>query len=321
MKMNGMKNWCLFCLIILLVACGQEEADMSGNTPIKINDFNKLFAATPLPITITDTSFNHFSDTVKIQRKALAQFVTDSIIGKFINVTNKQKAVIHPLIKINLENEYYLLLNIRYQNKRDIVALVFDKKNKFLDFKVITNFNDENKSSKKYEKIITINREPSFLVEENSTPNQGPTTYEKKGWAYSEGGFRLIYFDSNKKPANQAIINPIDNLPTKNIYSGNYGADAKNFITLRDNGAPNKYQFFTHFEKKEGACVGELKGVLQFKNKTATYSEKGDACIVHFSIEDNKITMKEDGNCGNHRGMTCDFNDTFDRIKKSKKTK
>jgi len=76
-----------------------------------------------------------------------------------------------------------------------------------------------------------------------------------------------------------------------------------------------------HFEKRDGACVGELKGILNFNKNIATYIEKGDPCIIHFSIEGNSVRIKEDGNCGNHRGMTCYFNDNYDRKKKSKKKK
>ena len=316
-----MRKWCFIVLGCIVFSCSEKKTDLSGNTPIKINDFNKVFKNTELPVTISDTSLNNILDTVVIQRKALAQFVPDSIIEQFITPANKTKAIIHPLLRIEQEAEYYLLLNIKYPNKHDIVALVFNKKNKYLDFQSITEFLEENKQSNKYEKKLNINREPSFLVEENVISAQGVATYEKNAWAYSDSNFRLIYFDSNKTPENKEVINPIDTISSKNLFSGNYGTDAKNFIALRDYGSPNKYQFFIHFEKRNGSCVGELKGVLNFTNNQATYTEKGDPCIVHFSINGNNIAIKEEGNCGNHRGMKCYFNDKFDKIKKSKKKK
>ncbi|MEN9381846.1 MAG: hypothetical protein RI940_727 [Bacteroidota bacterium] len=316
-----MRKWYFIVLVCFVFSCGEKKTDLSGNTPIKINDFNRVFKNTELPVTISDTSLNNVLDTLVIQRKALAQFVPDSIIDQFIDNTNKSKAIIHPLLRIEQEAEYYLLLNIKYPKKHEIVALVFNKKNKYLDFQSITEFLEENKQSTKYEKKLNINREPSFLVEENVISPQGVATYEKNAWAYSDSNFRLIYFDSNKTPENKEVINPIDTISSKNVYSGNYGTDAKNFIALRDYGAPNKYQFFIHFEKRNGSCVGELKGVLNFTNNQATYTEKGDPCIVHFSINGNNIAIKEEGNCGNHRGMKCYFNDKFDKIKKSKKKK
>ena len=110
-------------------------------------------------------------------------------------------------------------------------------------------------------------------------------------------------------------------MPMNYTFSGDYARDAKNFISIRDYSTAGKYQFFLHFEKKDGSCVGELKGLLTFAKNKATYTEKGDPCIIHFTIQSNVISIKEDGNCGNHRNMTCYFNDSYDKKRKAKKKK
>ncbi|MEY4278707.1 MAG: hypothetical protein RL377_711 [Bacteroidota bacterium] len=315
-----MRKWCWIGLSCVMFACGEKKTDLSGNTPLKINDFNKAFKAAELPVTISDSNLKKYSDTLTIGRKALAQFVPDSVVENIVALKNN-KAQIHPLIRIEKEEEYYLLLNVQHPHKQEIAVVVFSKKNKYLDYKLITEFNDNNKTSRLYGKTLSINREPSFLIEENKMGTDNALTYEKKGWAYTDSAFRLIYFDSNKKPENKVVINPIDTLPDNNTFSGNYGSDSKNFISLRDHGTPNKYQFFMHFEKRDGACVGELKGILDFNKNMATYREKGDPCIIHFNIQGNNISIKEEGNCGNHRGITCYFNDNYSRKKKAKKKK
>ncbi len=309
----------LIITLLFLFACGEKKTDLSGNTPIKINDFNKVFKATELPVTMTDSNLEKYADTLTIGRKALAQFVPDSVVEKIIALKN-EKAVLHPLIRIEKEEEYYLLLNVQHPKKQEIAVVVFSKKNKYLDYKIITDFSEENKTSKLYGKTLSINREPSFLVEENKLGADNALTYEKKGWAYTDSNFRLIYFDSNKKPESKQVINPIDTLSMNNELSGDYARDSKNFMSLRDLG-PNKYQFFLHFEKKEGSCTGELKGVLNFTKNTATFNEKGDPCIIHFKINGNVISIKEEGNCGNHRNMTCYFNDEYDKKRRPKKKK
>ncbi len=309
----------LIITLLFLFACGEKKTDLSGNTPIKINDFNKVFKAAELPVTMTDSNLEKYADTLTIGRKALAQFVPDSVVEKIIALKN-EKAVLHPLIRIEKEEEYYLLLNVQHPKKQEIAVVVFSKKNKYLDYKIITDFSEENKTSKLYGKTLSINREPSFLVEENKLGADNALTYEKKGWAYTDSSFRLIYFDSNKKPESKQVINPIDTLSMNNELSGDYARDSKNFISLRDLG-PNKYQFFLHFEKKEGSCTGELKGVLNFTKNTATFNEKGDPCIIHFKINGNVISIKEEGNCGNHRNMTCYFNDEYDKKRRPKKKK
>ncbi len=316
----NMRRCYLYGLVCLMMACSEEKTDLSGNTPIKINDFNKIFKVAVLPVTISDTNLNRFTDTLVIGRKALAQFVPDSIVENIVSKTDK-KAVLHPIFKIEKEEEYYLLFRIQHSTNFEICIIVFSKKNKYLGYKVITDFKEENKGSKQYGKILNINKEPSFLVEENKMSADNSLTYEKKGWAYIDSTFRLIYFDSNKKPENSKVINPLDTLPMNNPFSGDYGRDAKNFISIRDYTVQGKYQFFMHFERDNRDCVGELKGLMSFTKNTATYTEKGDACIIHFKIDGNQISIKEDGNCGNHRNMTCYFNDTYNKKRKLKKKK
>lgn len=303
-------------LTCLLFACKEEPADLSGDGPIKINDLVKVFNPATLPINISDTSLKKFKDSVVIGRKALSQIVPDTILEKIVPAKNK-KTTIHPLFKIDKETEYYLLIKIKQPKKEEIGILVFNKENKFLDFKSIIEFTNNNNEGKS----LYINNEPSFLLEEMKYNKDNVLIKEKKAWAFSDSVFQIIYFDNNEKLVNKSIINPIDTLPSMNEFSGNYENDSKNFISLRDNGANNKYQFFLHTEKLDGTCIGELKGILDFKKNVATFSEKADACHIQFTITGNNISIKEDGNCGNHRGIKCSFDEQFTRKKRVKKKK
>jgi hypothetical protein len=305
---------------LALIGCAETKTDLSGNTPLKINDFNAAFKNIELPIRINDTNLISFTDTIKIGRKALEQFLPDSVVDAIAPKLVKN-ASIFTVGKIEKETEYYLLLNNKDTKKQTVSVIAFSKKNVFLGYQILTQFDLTQKGSQFYGKTLLINKEPTFLIEENKLDPEQGLTNEKKGWAYTEQGFRLIYLDANIKPEQKAILNPIDTLPTVNTLSGDYARDKKNFISLRDFGNANKYQFFLHFEKKEGTCVGELKGLLNFNKNQATYSEKGDPCTIQFTITGNVIKIKEDGNCGNHRNMTCYFNDSYDKKRKPKSKK
>ena len=309
-------------LLILLafIGCAETKTDLSGNTPLKINDFNAAFKNIDLPIRINDTNLVAFTDTIEIGRKALAQFLPDSVVDAIAPKLVKNSSIF-TVGKIEKETEYYLLLNNKDAKKQTVSVIAFSKKNVFLGYQILTQFDLIQKGSQFYGKTLLINKEPTFLIEENKLDPEQGLTHEKKGWAYTEQGFKLIYLDANIKPEQKAILNPIDTLPTLNTFSGDYARDKKNFISLRDFGNTNKYQFFLHFEKKEGTCVGELKGLLNFNKNQATYSEKGDPCTIQFTITGNIIKIKEDGNCGNHRNMTCYFNDSYDKKRKAKSKK
>ena len=307
-------------ILLALIGCDETKTDLSGNTPLKINDFNAAFKNIELPIRINDTNLVSFTDTIKIGRKALEQFLPDSVVEAIAPKLVKNSSIF-TVGKIEKETEYYLLLNNKDTKKQTVSVIAFSKKNVFLGYQILTQFDLTQKGSQFYGKTLLINKEPTFLIEENKLDPEQGLTNEKKGWAYTEQGFRLIYLDANIKPEQKAILNPIDTLPTLNTFSGDYARDKKNFISLRDFGNTNKYQFFLHFEKKEGTCVGELKGLLNFNKNQATYSEKGDPCTILFTITGNVIKIKEDGNCGNHRNMTCYFNDSYDKKRKTKSKK
>jgi hypothetical protein len=304
-------------ILLALIGCAETKTDLSGDTPLKINDFNAAFKNIELPIRINDTNLTSYTDTLEIGRKALEQFLPDSVVDDIVPKELKN-ASLFPVGKIEKETEYYLLLNHKDAKNQTVSVITFSKKNVFLGYKILTQFDPVHKGSQFYGKTLLINKEPTFLVEENKLDPELGLSNEKKGWAYTDQGFRLIYIDANVKPEQKAILNPIDTLPTLNTFSGDYARDKKNFISLRDFGNANKYQFFLHFEKKDGTCVGELKGLLNFNKNQATFSEKGDPCTIQFTITGNVIKIKEDGNCGNHRNMTCYFNDSYDKKRKPK---
>ena len=64
-------------LLVLLafIGCAETKTDLSGNTPLKINDFNAAFKQIDLPIRINDTNLTNYTDTSEIGRKALEQFL------------------------------------------------------------------------------------------------------------------------------------------------------------------------------------------------------------------------------------------------------
>jgi hypothetical protein len=277
-----------------------------------INQFYKIITKSP--------SFNN--DYYVYRLIGNDNFLNEDNLNKDTHNLEQLQKLANVLIpKIEKETEYYLLLNNKDAKKQTLSVIAFSKKNVFLGYQILTQFDLIQKGSQFYGKTLLINKEPTFLIEENKLDPELGLTNEKKGWAYTEQGFRLIYLDANIKPEQKAILNPIDTLPTKNTFSGDYARDKKNFIALRDFGNANKYQFFLHFEKKEGTCVGELKGLLNFNKNQATYSEKGDPCTIQFTITGNVIKIKEDGNCGNHRNMTCYFNDSYDKKRKAKSKK
>ncbi len=317
-----MRHFILLALLIALISCKEKKANLSGDAPVKVNDFVAAFRPLTLPYTASDTNISKLGDTLNFSQKVFTQFVPDSVLTSLINPS--KKFTIYPLGRIEKKEENYLLSVITQNKKTQLLVAVFDRKNKFLAAKLLLANNDNDG----YVHTLSINREPTFTVSKERINNETKQLqFTRVGWVYASGvAFMVVINDTNEDPTKTGVLNPIDTLPKKNKLSGDYIRDKKNFISLRDGKNANNYLLFIHFEKREGTCIGELKGELKMKDdKSGIYSQAGDPCIIDFTFEGNDITLKEKGSCGNRRGIECFFDDTFTKKKepkvKKKKTK
>jgi len=311
---------CLPWLLLLVISwgCKDKKVDLSGETPVMVSDFIAAFPKINPPYSVADSNIQKVADTVTIGYKALLQFFPDSSLKQIVGTA--KKVMIHPVGIIEKEKENYLLVNLVVPKKNiHLAVFVLDKKNKYLASKeLLTQQNND-----EYLHAVSVNREPTFLVSKEKMGKDNSLKFSRTGWVYTnEGSFMVVVNDSNEDPAKTDVINPIDTLPRKNKYSGDYVQDKKNYISIRDTKKPNVYQFFIHFEKNNGSCTGELKGEMTMQSaNTAVFKENGDPCLIDFRFEGNEITLKETGSCGNHRGIKCYFDDTFIRKKEPRNSK
>ncbi len=313
-----MKKWWYLLVLLAMVGCKDKPVDLSGETTIKISDFLAVFPKITIPYTIADTNMVKAADTVVIGYKAFIQFFPDSSLTAIVG--NSRKLVIHPVGSIEKDKENYLLVLFTVKKVTHLAVFVTDKKHKFLAAKALLS----SAKTDNYIHSLSINKEPTFLVSQERTGKDNQLQYSRAGWVYTSAGyFMVVVNDSNEDSRHtENIINPLDSLARKNKYSGDYAQDKKNFISLRDGQTSASYLFFVHFEKEEGSCTGEIKGEMKMKTATtAQFKQNGDPCIIDFTFNEKKITIKEQGSCGNHRGIKCFFDDTFIRKKDPKVVK
>lgn len=307
-----MGNWIF--LLLLLTGCNTTPPDYSGNNSISVKDWQAVFPDLSLPVVLHDTGLIRRADTNHIGYKALTQFYPDSLLQPVMGKL-KKGSYFRAIGKITKKQEQYLLL-IAYQPPKQarLFVLVTNSENQLLDIKEFLAF----QSDDGYKHYLHINREPTFMLVREKTVPDLQSIYTKTGWIYpSEGKFMVIMNDSNEDTKNTAVINPIDSFPALHPFSWDYGDDKKNFISVRDGSSPGKLLFFLHIEKNGGTCTGELKGFMQLTGKrTAEFRQSGDPCVVLFEFNDNSISFKETGSCGNHRGIKCLLEDQFPKRKK-----
>ncbi|MBW0178144.1 hypothetical protein [Sediminibacterium sp.] len=311
-----MKPFVYLFIFLLFMACKDEKIDFSGEVPLKAEEFITAFPKITGSYLMADSNIARKSDTTKIGYKALSQFIPDSAIALYIG--KDKKTVIKPVGIIEKEKENYLLINFTRQKKTSCVVFVTDKKLNYLASKELLN----NQKTGGYYRFVSINKEPTFMLNREKTSPENTLKFTRSGWVYNDAGiFMLVVTDSNEDPEKTAVINPIDTLPRLNKLSGEYVKNEKNYISVRDGKDANNYLFFIHFEKDKATCVGELKGEFKLKSSgNAQYLQNGDPCIIDFKFAGNYVTVKEQGSCGNHRGIKCFFDDTY-RKKREPKTK
>ncbi|WP_153800397.1 hypothetical protein [Foetidibacter luteolus] len=313
----------LYCVLLLLAftaGCKSGDKSLAGNEPVSDDDFFAAFSKLALPTVYADTNMLRRADTTTISYAVFNQFVPDSALQKITGKTPK-KLSIHPVGMIKKENEFYLLANFTQNKRTKLAVFTFDKQKKFRSSLELLH----DKYDDGYRHYVSVNKEPTFSVAKEKIADGSQLLYTRQGYAFNNdaGIFFVVVNDSNEDIKKLSeILNPLDTLPRKNKFSGDYVKDKKNFVSIRDGKAPNKYLFFTHFENKSNDCTGELKGelVIVADNK-GIFKETGDPCVIDFSFSGNTVKVKEQGSCGNHRGIKCYFNDSYTRKKEPKKKK
>jgi hypothetical protein len=131
--------------------------------------------------------------------------------------------------------------------------------------------------------------------------------------------FSMIMTDQGTAEQEQEIINPIDTLPRKNKFSGDYIKDKRNYVSIRDGKKATDLLFFIHFEKDNGECAGELKGQASMHGvKTALYRATGNPCVLEFTLGATTVLLKELEACGSYRDIKCFFDGSFIKRKEPK---
>ena len=317
-KETNMRNG-LYALILSLVllSCKEKKIDLSGEVPLKKKEFFSAFRTMTLPYLLSDTNLKSAADTIKIGHKAFKQFFPDSIFQKITG--NNKQLIFQPVGLIKKEKEHYYLLLCSLKKKQSLIVIVTGADERFLAFKELLN----NYTIDEYKRTLSINKEPTFLLSKEKTDKDNKYYFTRSGWAYNDAGvFMVVITDTNEDPVKNAVINPLDTMPKKNLFSGDYIKDKNNYISVRDGVDPGHYEFFIHFEKNNGNCNGELKGTLSLTGKqTGIFRESGDPCVIDFNFDNKELKVKEQGSCGNYRGIKCLFNDTYIRKKEKSKPK
>jgi len=307
---------CLLVAIYLLTGCGsKKKPSLSGTDEVAIGDFIESFELIEPPLEVKDSALNKKEkDSLLIANKIFAQFVPDSVLLKVFGKNAKPKIYLGK--RINENEASYLFAKANTPDKKAMLVLYFDKKNDFKSFLPLL-VQDANAATVQ---ISGINRKFEFYQSVLMKKPDGSTAEGKDVYIYSTDAeqFLLIAKDALDDRVTE-VINPIDTLQKKNKFSADYIKDKMNIVSIRDDSKPGRINFFIHFDRNNGECTGELKGIANFTSaNTAIYKQPGDACSLQFNFSSSSVSLKELEACGAHRGVKCSFDGNYSRKKEPK---
>ena len=304
---------CLIVFAFLLAACGKNKKKMSGQEVVEVKDFIDFFDKSSLPITISDTLLRKKeSDSTLISDTIFNQFVGDSI---FQPLYEKRKPKIYAIgrFRNGEDAETYLLIKTK-GNVNAVYALAFTPENKYSANMVLL---ADNKENREINRVVIDSKYTFNIVDQYKDPN-GDINEFSQVYAYNNAGlFMMIMQDGLPKGELMPILNPIDTLPMENKYSGNYGKDSRNFISIRDGKSEKDLLFFINLDKGQNSdCKADLKGEAVFVSKdSAVYSTKTDPCVIGFKFRSKSVRITESVICGNKRPAGCSFNANYQKQK------
>jgi len=307
---------CLLIAFYFLTGCGnKKKPSLSGTDEVVVSDFIESFELIKPPYEVNDTSLNKKEkDSLLIANKIFTQFVPDSVLTKTFGKSAKPKIYLGK--RINEKEDNYLFAKATSADKKTMLVLCFDKKNNFKAFLPLL-IQDANPAT---QQISGINRKFEFYQSVLLKKPDGSTAEGKDVYIYSSDAEQFLFIAKDALDDRvREVINPIDTLQKKNKFSADYIKDKMNIVSIRDDNKTGKLNFFIHFDRNDGECTGELKGVANFTSaNTAVYKQPGDACSLQFNFSSSSVTLKELEACGAHRGVKCSFDGNYLRKKEAK---
>ena len=249
-------------------------------------------------------------DTTLIRSSEFEKIIPDSFKTKIFGA-GKIKYVALAQLNASKKNIFYIVKAVT-ANKRAALLIPFSNGKPEAFFPLLILDDDATTTQ-----LSTIEKSGGINKVVMQKKPSGSTAEGRDVYQYISQSKRFTLVLTNPLNSIVTVINPIDTLPHKNKFSGDYVKKKKNFVSIRDGRNSSQMIVFIHIENAD--CSGEIKGeMLMTSPTTAVYRQSGDPCGLTLRFSGSSVTIKEGGGCGSRRGLDCSFNNTFSRKKEVK---
>ncbi|HEV3411387.1 MAG TPA: hypothetical protein VG101_02870 [Puia sp.] len=304
----------LIILSMLAASCKSKKVSLAGNDDgeLSVSEFIDYFQPLALPYAVSDTILRRREpEAASINYKLFTRLVPDSLLTRYFGATARPRLYAVGKIKVP-KAETYVFVKCVTSGRRMLYVLCFDRKDLYSAARPVL----YSESSPGVWGAVGMDGKYTLSLTHYRKAADGEVYHTTDDYIYNEAGsFDLILTESNEnKNRVLPLYNPIDTLPRKHRFSGDYAQDKRNIVSIRDSREAGRFHFFVHFEKDNGECKGELKGEAKFVSPgVARYRAYSDPCAVEFTFDGGGVSMKELGGCGVHRDIKCFFEGYFQR--------
>lgn len=299
----------MLLLLLGLGACKHSSRqDGKGFQP---EDFYNAFPQLSLPYSYDDDSLRRQTDdSLALDTAVLHAFVADSIWD--LSASQRKATRFFPLGRLDLEGQRLLLIKTQRGHTHQVFALVYGAADTLLSHKEVAAAANTQRGALTFR----VDTRHLLTVRERKVLANGHVITRE--WVYGvapDGSLSLILTNSSE-PAGDLTDNPIDTLPGKGKYSGDYRSGKEGLVSIRDGREPGTFLFYIHLSRNNGDCTGEVSGSGKMTGKTVGEFHDGSGpCGLRFGFSSRAVTLKEIGGCGAYRGISCYFEGTYTRQK------
>jgi hypothetical protein len=306
-------------LLLLLFACKDKKQRTVADADLTIKEFIELIPQAKLPFIVHDSTLQKKeNDSAALNLTLFQSFVPDSIFKQQYTSTKQLKLFALGKSTDAQKGNYVFIKSINGK-RRAVHLYYFNEKNAYVGTAVLL----DNSSATKANRYTRIDSRYNIaLIKEQKTVTGELWTDETIYYMDANGKMILAMTNSTEDKSDEIMGNPIDTLPRKNKYSADYSNDKKNLVSIRDGSTAKTFQFFIHFSKQNGDCVGEIKGEGEFTAAgKGVFHDKDSDCEILFNFSSGSVSIKETNGCGSYRGITCFFEGTYIKKKAPPKPK
>ena len=314
-KYGSILRGCLSLFMLLFFACKEQPPKKISDEGLKPKDFMNMLPELSLPLQFDAKKLSaSLGDAQKVHIPTFQTYLPDSLYRATIMNTDKSKLYVLGKVTAN-DKSVYVFVKTHLGKQQNISVLYFDEK-LICRGRLLLLDSKNNKTGSAYTAKVDA-RYNFYLIHAKKLSDGSEWSGEKVYYFDLTGLPIMAVTNTNEDLSNKILGNPIDSFPAKNKYAGDYSSDKQNLVSIRDGRTEKMLQFFIHFSKLKGGCIGELKGEAEWVNKQlAVFRDSKSPCVIEFRFSPKSVSIRETTGCGSYRDMNCIFEGSFPKIKK-----